>query len=350
MEVIHLVFRLLALSQICFTFLYLLILQRNRNGAIMLSVCLCFMSYLSAPLVSSQLGEGLLLMLLALLATLIPAALWLLGNRFFNDDTAIPAAFVVASTTYVVLWYIGELELLRFDNDDLGNVLFELIPQLIKLGLVLHLIYIALTGKQHDLVSRRMQMRVPLAAGCGIAAALVIVVEIWASGTTPMIIEGVGSVFMFVLALAINLFLFRWREDFPLALGSPGTKLGAPSARSEEALNSDKAALKDIERQMLESRFYSKHGATLSDFAEVLNLPAYRLRSLINQHMGFQNFNQFLNHYRILEASERLRSQPQLPILTIALDVGFKSMSSFNQAFKNVHRITPSHFRETTGD
>ena len=105
--------------------------------------------------------------------------------------------------------------------------------------------------------------------------------------------------------------------------------------------------LTKIVTSMEQSRFYARHGTTLGDFADELGMPAYKLRASINTGLGYRNFNQFLNHYRIVEASERLVSEPELPVLSIALDVGFKSLSSFNKMFKAQQNQTPTEFRGT---
>ncbi len=46
-----------------------------------------------------------------------------------------------------------------------------------------------------------------------------------------------------------------------------------------------------------------------------------RLRKTINHEMGFRNFNQFLNHYRLAEASKRLK-ESEAPVSTIAFRGG----------------------------
>ena len=72
---------------------------------------------------------------------------------------------------------------------------------------------------------------------------------------------------------------------------------------------------------------------------------------MINGSMGYRNFNQFLNHFRIQEASRRLvdRDTRRLPVLTIAIDVGYASLAPFNKAFKNIHGITPTEYRKQHG-
>lgn len=76
-----------------------------------------------------------------------------------------------------------------------------------------------------------------------------------------------------------------------------------------------------------------------------MQLPIDRLREVINKELGHRNFNQFMNQYRIDEVSRRIQEEKNLPILSIALDVGFRSLSSFNVAFKQTHDMTPSDFR-----
>jgi AraC-like DNA-binding protein len=78
-----------------------------------------------------------------------------------------------------------------------------------------------------------------------------------------------------------------------------------------------------------------------------VSVQEYRLRRLINQSLHYRNFNQFLNHYRIEEAARRLLdpAEEHIPISSIALDVGYASLSSFNKAFKDTHGVTPSTWR-----
>jgi AraC-like DNA-binding protein len=68
------------------------------------------------------------------------------------------------------------------------------------------------------------------------------------------------------------------------------------------------------------------------------------LRELINQRLGFRNFNDFLHHHRLREATERLAHE-DLPILTIALECGYGSIGPFNRAFKQRMGVTPTEFR-----
>ena len=78
-----------------------------------------------------------------------------------------------------------------------------------------------------------------------------------------------------------------------------------------------------------------------------LNLPEYRLREVINEGLGYRNFNAFLNRHRIDEARAALSDpgQRDVPVLTIAMDAGFQSIGPFNRTFKAATGMTPTDFR-----
>ena len=93
-------------------------------------------------------------------------------------------------------------------------------------------------------------------------------------------------------------------------------------------------------------KLYTRTGLTIADLGESLSIQEYRLRRVINQQLKFKNLNQFLNNYRIEDACTRLR-ETNAPISTIALDVGYTSLSVFNKAFKERYKVTPSVFRNS---
>jgi AraC-like DNA-binding protein len=78
-----------------------------------------------------------------------------------------------------------------------------------------------------------------------------------------------------------------------------------------------------------------------------LGIPAHQLRVVINGTMGFRNFRTFISSYRIALAKQRLIDPDfaHLPILTIAFDVGYSSIASFNRAFHDLEDLSPSVYR-----
>jgi AraC-like DNA-binding protein len=86
---------------------------------------------------------------------------------------------------------------------------------------------------------------------------------------------------------------------------------------------------------------------TLDQLASQLSLKPRILSQTINENLG-QNFYDFVNRYRIQEAS-RLLTNPKdekITILEVLYEVGFNSKSSFNTLFKKYTGLTPREFRK----
>lgn len=329
------VFRMMALSQVLSLLVYVGLYARHQTG-LLAAICLfSFGCYLVMPIAYQM---GLPILPLDLFASSIPALVWWLARRFFVDERSVPWWFFVLWAGYMLAWIPDY----RHDHGlgATGDVLFGLLPQLIKLGFVLHVIMMALGGRDSDLVTERKKLRIPVAAGAAMVTSIVILVEIWAGDDMPTEIILAGSVLLFLLTLLATGFVIAKQEHLSLAIQGQHRSDAGVAQREPESFD-----VSMIQRAVEQERFYANHGATLADLADTLNIPAYKLRAAINQGLGYRNFNQFLNHYRIREASERLRSEDALPILTIALDVGFKSLSSFNKSFRDAHDCTPSEYR-----
>src|SRR5216683_2085445 len=101
-------------------------------------------------------------------------------------------------------------------------------------------------------------------------------------------------------------------------------------------------------RVMADERIYRHENVTIGTLATRLGIPEYRLRRLINQRLGYRNFNFFLNNHRIEEAKAALAdpTQAEVPVITIAMDAGFQSLGPFNRAFKATTGVTPSEYRK----
>lgn len=95
---------------------------------------------------------------------------------------------------------------------------------------------------------------------------------------------------------------------------------------------------------MEQQRLYAQHGFTIANLAQTLEVSEQKLRRSINSEMQFRNFNQFLNHYRLAEASKLLK-QSDAPVSTIAYEVGYSTLSSFNSLFKSQFGMTPTEYR-----
>jgi AraC-like DNA-binding protein len=102
-----------------------------------------------------------------------------------------------------------------------------------------------------------------------------------------------------------------------------------------------------ITRLLREDAFHAAPNLKVADLARRLGEPDYKVSRCITASLGFANFNQMLNSYRIARAREML-ADPALrtrSILLIALDCGFGSIGPFNRAFKAAAGVTPRAFR-----
>ena len=135
----------------------------------------------------------------------------------------------------------------------------------------------------------------------------------------------------------------RTQSLFPAMVDAPQPS-ELPPAPAEPA---DQGLVAALGRLMTAERAHRQDGLTIGTLAQRLGLPEYRLRRLINQALGYRNFNSFVNHYRIAEVKAALADprQSEVPVLTIALDAGFSSLGPFNRAFKAETGMTPSEYR-----
>ena len=93
---------------------------------------------------------------------------------------------------------------------------------------------------------------------------------------------------------------------------------------------------------------YLESDISLSKLSKLIGQSVQKTSSVINQQAN-RNFNDFINYYRIEAAKKTLsdKNNEKFTISSIAFDIGFSSLSSFNSAFKKFEGITPSEFKKT---
>lgn len=88
---------------------------------------------------------------------------------------------------------------------------------------------------------------------------------------------------------------------------------------------------------------FSRAKLTLKELADELKLSPKYVSYLINTYAG-SNFNDFVNAYRVQDVLRRINIEKNKTLLGIAMDAGFNSKSTFNQAFKQHTGKSPSEF------
>ena len=99
-----------------------------------------------------------------------------------------------------------------------------------------------------------------------------------------------------------------------------------------------------VARHIEKQRCYRNSNLTLATLADEVGISPHHLSEVLNQHAG-QNFNHFINAYRIKEVCNKLTLDRSVAVLDIALQAGFSSKSTFNTIFKKFMGMTPTQYR-----
>lgn len=100
-------------------------------------------------------------------------------------------------------------------------------------------------------------------------------------------------------------------------------------------------------KAMQDKELYLDCDLTLRDLARHVGISYHQASQVINGQMN-QRFFSFVNNYRIQLAKD-LMSDPKtskMAIVDLAVEVGFKSKSSFYDAFKKMTEMTPTQFKK----
>nr|WP_275442824.1 helix-turn-helix domain-containing protein [Pseudoalteromonas sp. OOF1S-7] len=198
-------------------------------------------------------------------------------------------------------------------------------------------LFYCLANFNDDLVNRRRQLRLLLAAFALLHCLLLIGFELSASlirRDPAFLLANAG--FIFILLLFIT-YLSSSNDRY----ATDTTQTASPAVPAK--WQSTYQALQTL----LEQGIYREPELTIGTLAERLTIPPHQLRMLINQQLGFTNFSQFVNQHRLTYAAEQLRdvAQARTAILSIAYEAGFNSIGPFNRAFKQVYHLTPGEYR-----
>ncbi len=96
---------------------------------------------------------------------------------------------------------------------------------------------------------------------------------------------------------------------------------------------------------MEEEKLYRELELRLDDVAGRLLITPHQLSEFVNESLGV-SFPLYVNRYRVEEAKELLREDPDRSTLSIAFEVGFGSKQTFNTSFKQQTGMTPSEWRK----
>ncbi len=278
-------------------------------------------------------------LLLGLFARSTPALFWLFARTWFNDRTSLARTdllIVAAAMTNSVV--------MHFSYDSMPG-LFLVSAVLFRAGMfgfAASALWVTWRGRDDDLIEARRRLRRAVVITVGLYVLVIAVAEmaVYNAHAPAGLIALIGSsTVIATLALCAAMFASRQADLFGGRATAGGGNANRPGP--DDPLAGRLLACMEAERP------YRDEGLTIAALAQRLGEQEYRLRRLINGALGYRNFAQFLNGYRLTEVRQALAdpTQREVPILTIALDAGFGSLGPFNRAFRDAEAMTPSAYR-----
>lgn len=287
---------------------------------------------------------------LIMLSSAGPVAFWLWARVVFDDDFVFRpwhgAASIAAIGLGLANFYCAETS---------SAWVMNRVLMFVNLGFGMLAMIQTMATWRMDLVAGRRRLRIAVLMGTlgyiminAIANLSVVAVLAWSAPARNL----ANALSLCMLGVLASWHLFRTASlDKVLVLEPPVASAGRASSAPIENNNQpgiEPLLLNRLERLMTAERAYRREGLTIGTLAALVSLPEYRLRQVINEGLGYRNFNAFLNRYRIEEVKAALADpdQKDVPILTIAMDAGFQSLGPFNRAFKAETGLTPTEFRK----
>jgi AraC-like DNA-binding protein len=263
---------------------------------------------------------------------------WLLARALFRHPGQRESPWPLAAV--ILLTATGAFLQIAGGSDDPLTHMAGNLQQLLSSTVLLLAITESLRTWRRDL--RRYERRFRLAFA-GAYAALVIVSAVWINqspeGSFGARAGDDVKIVCALLAMLLAGLALRYRHAHPLPAQGEA-KRRPPTAEAQ-----DLAAR--IRALMAAHSLHATASLKVADLAQRLDVPEYKVTLCITGALGFRNFNQMVNHWR-LERAMSMLSNPRcegLPVLSIALDCGFGSIGPFNRAFKAQTGKTPTQFR-----
>ena len=273
------------------------------------------------------------------LARSTPALFWLFSKTWFNDRTKLSTTDIAFCLAYAL-------------NALVMHLTFTTMPSLFFVSAIVFRVgmfgfsaaglWEAWRSRDGDLIEARRRLRLALVLTVGgyvLAIALAEMAVYNADGPRALIVLIGSSTVLATLILCAGMFTLGPTDLF-------GARVKA--SRTQRLQTTDDPLVLQLQAVMVAEMPHRDERLTIAGLAARLNVQEYRLRRVINMTMGYRNFSQFLNGYRLAEVRAALSdpAQREVPILTMALDAGFGSLGPFNRAFREAEGMTPSEYRQ----
>jgi AraC-like DNA-binding protein len=302
-----------------------------------ISFTVCVICYLA--LETSLIQQTTPLFILALTGSIcIPVIFFLLTKAIFDDHFK-PSYLIIVWFALEIIphyWiYLKGFVSVSCLTQQISNVVAEII----SIGFVLAALYTAIKTRKADLIESRLRFRNIFIMTTAALIGITLIVE-----SLPIAKESIDSLQILQRSSILVLTVFFLLSNFEIKAGFFFREL----PKEKPVILEDSQLRKKLESLIHENKIYRNEGITIRQLAEIMSEQEYKVRRLINGELGFRNFNDFINKYRVAEASEILSdpTQNRKTILEIAFSLGYQSIGPFNKAFKELKDTTPTAYRK----
>jgi AraC-like DNA-binding protein len=281
-----------------------------------------------------------LLSILVIGPFLLPLLFWLLSKSIFDDSFKMQIKYYVFILIYLIIPYLSFYYHINTPASPHVKNVILLIPKLFSVVFMSLGVLEAIRNRKFDLIDARLRFRNTFILITASLIGITLIVEsIEISYVIPAKLPTIQKAAIFLLALSFIYFNTELNLGFFIR---------TEKEKAEPAIDSSPQIAEKISKLLIDEKIYRKEGLTIGQLAEMLKEQEYRVRRTINGQLGFRNFNDFLNQYRVQEACTILQDaqKANLTILEIAYALGYKSIGPFNKAFKDQTGLTPTAFRK----
>ncbi len=115
---------------------------------------------------------------------------------------------------------------------------------------------------------------------------------------------------------------------------------------SEEDITRLNLISEKLKAVMSEEKLYKNQELSLNGLADVMDIKPYLISRSLSEVIN-KRFNDFVNEYRVEEVQRLLKDEnnAKFTLLSLAMEAGFNSKSSFNRAIKKHLGISPSELK-----
>ncbi len=331
-------FRVASLLFIMVLLIFIIRFEQRRDGkAIMIMFLASLSGYLLAywqPVISVKFLREIFFFL----AVSLPYFFWLLNRILFDDS------FKFNRSVYVLTIVIPVISnaLYKINAYFYGEIyyIFKAIPYLLSALFICLSMYEALRGRSSDLINIRLRWRYIFITSSALMALATLYFFFF---NHPLVLP---QIFVLIQNIGISVFLilfFTGKLQWEAIFTNPKVKkVMATSADNSEIIVK-------INEVFVTRELYKKEGITITELSNIIGYKEYLVRKAINGEMGFTNFVSFLNYYRVKEACRIIDNDRTRDVTfqEIAYGLGYKSVATFNRAFKKETGKTPSEHRNS---